>query len=69
MGRLVASLGRCGRVMAGLPEQEDVDMAGLDGGEKDVEEVKDTKILGKDGKTGQGKAGGGVGGKKKKGKR
>lgn len=66
VGRLVASLGRCGRVMAGLPEKEVEDMVGLDGGEKEVEELKEAKAVGKDAKVGQGKAGGG---KKKKGKK
>jgi hypothetical protein len=52
--------------MAGLPEKEVEDMVGLDGGEKEVEELKEAKAVGKDAKVSQGKAGGG---KKKKGKK
>ena len=55
--------------MAALPEKEEEETVGLEGGEKEVEEVKDGKIQGKDAKVGQGKAGGGGGGKKKKGKK
>ncbi len=55
--------------MAGLPEKEDEDMVGTEGGEKEVEEVKEAKGPEKDGKVAQGKGGGGGGGKKKKGKK
>ena len=77
VGRLIAALGTCGRVMAALPEKEEKEEE-----EKEVEErvgagVADAKGKaeatevqggrGGDHKEGKGKAGGG--GKKKKGKR
>lgn len=55
--------------MAGLPEKKEEDMVELDGGEKEVEGVKEVKVVGKDAKIGQGKAGGTGVGKKKKGKK
>ena len=78
VGRLVASMGTCGRIMAALPEKlEETDvMEGVDGGVP-VPEEKAVKPATKDSKGGQAKGGtaggGGVGvggGKnKKKGKR
>lgn len=79
MGRLVVALGRCGTVMAALPESEEgeaKDEAG--GGETEVDGAESGVRVGKeDGRggvtegvkavPGQGKGGGG--GKKKKGKR
>lgn len=81
VGRLIAALGTCGRVMAALPEKEeareeesqrDQEMEGKSVDPKGKSEGPKTqggKVLDKDGK---GKAGGGTGGgagKKKKGKR
>ena len=78
VGRLVAALGKCGRVMSGLPVKEEADTeeggVGLKTEVKDeVEETKQTTGVKDGGKPGaqaqgQGKGGGG-GGKKKKGKR
>ena len=72
MGRLIAALGNCGRVMAALPDKEETSMEVEEGvkdavGEKEVP----SKESGKDLKSGQGKGGekAGGGGKKKKGKR
>lgn len=72
VGRLVAALGTCGRVMAALPEKvEEAELIeGADGGVP-VAEEKGSKPAPKDAKAGQGKGGtaGGGGGKKKKGKK
>ncbi|KAL8717467.1 MAG: hypothetical protein Q9225_005290 [Loekoesia sp. 1 TL-2023] len=77
VGRLVSALGKCGKVMSGLPLEEDVD---TEGGGVELKEVKEEvteqkpAVSGKEGGKspaqgqGQGKGGGG-GGKKKKGKR
>lgn len=78
VGRLVASLGSCGRVMAALPAREETEVK-----EEPVEEMEgvaavkpeDTKVptskAGAKGGQAQGKGGekGGGGGKKKKGKK
>ncbi|KAL8795097.1 MAG: hypothetical protein Q9195_002394 [Heterodermia aff. obscurata] len=78
VGRLVASLGTCGRVMAALPDKIEPEgeeaVAGVEVGTAAAqEEVKGAKTGAKDGKPGQGKVGGpgtgSGGGKKKKGKR
>lgn len=80
VGRLVAALGTCGRVMAALPERgeaEGEEMAGVDAGAvavpESLAEGKGGKAGAKEGKAGQGKGGGpgagGGGGKKKKGKK
>lgn len=78
MGRLIATLGSCGRVMAALPPREagaeegpmDADVPVKEAPEGKAKEMK--KEMGKGGQ-GQGKGGekggGGGGGKKKKGKR
>lgn len=81
VGRLIAALGTCGKVMAALPEKEE---AREEESQKDKEmEDKAVEAKGKPGgpgtqsgkgldKDGKGKAGGGSGGgagKKKKGKR
>lgn len=75
MGRLIAALGTCGRVMAALPEK--VELVGDREGEVGAEVVaggeekgvkEGTKEGGK-GKLGGGGGGCGGGGKKKKGKR
>ena len=80
VGRLVAALGACGRIMASLPvktEVEQDEMVGVaPGGVAILEsqtESKGAKVGSKDAKAGQAKpggtGGGGGGGKKKKGKR
>lgn len=73
VGRLVASLGQCGRVMAALPVKEQAKEHGAD---VDVGAVKEEGSGGGDSKAAAGDASGGVGGgsggggkKKKKGKR
>ncbi len=80
VGRLVAALGSCGRIMAALPDKEEGSME-VDVVVKEEVEEKASELLGKGkaaqkeakggqwtGKEGE-KGGGGVGGKKKKGKR
>lgn len=82
VGRLIAALGTCGRVMAALPEKEKEVEKEEEGGEGvGADEAKRkpdrSEVLGRGGekeKEGKGKAsigagGGGGGGKKKKGKR
>lgn len=79
VGRLVAALGTCGRVMAALPEKEKeeelVDAAGdgdgkVKGEREDIQGGHDKDGKGGErGKGGPGGGGGGGGGKKKKGKR
>ncbi|MCJ1228081.1 hypothetical protein MMC12_004742 [Toensbergia leucococca] len=75
VGRLVAALGRCGRVMAALPEGKEEGKEDVKEGETKTVVEKEIvgeqpKIRGKEVKAGQGKAGGGgAGGKKKKGKK
>ena len=78
VGRLVAALGTCGRVMAALPERVEAEGEEVAGGEAVAEslvEGKGGRGGGKEGKGGQGKGGGvgagggGGGGKKKKGKK
>lgn len=81
MGRLIAALGTCGRVMAALPEKE---KARVEESQRDKEmEEKAVDVKGRSeapgtqggngfDKDGKGKAGGGTGGgagKKRKGKR
>lgn len=81
VGRLIAALGTCGRVMAALPEKEKEMEKEEEGGEGvgaaetrgklEGSEVLPGKGVEKE-KDGKGKAsasGGGVGGRKKKGKR
>ena len=81
MGRLVAALGNCGRVMAALPDKEEGNIV-VEEGLKDEVEGKvlegkgkaPPKEAGKEVKSAQGKGGekigsGGNAGKKKKGKR
>jgi len=78
VGRLVAALGNCGRVMAALPDKEEANMD-VDEGVKEEAEGKvpegkgkvPPKEGGKEVKSGQSKGGEktGGGGKKKKGKR
>lgn len=73
VGRLVAALGTCARVMAALPEiEEDAEtVEGVEGGATGGEE-RILKPAPKDSKSGQGKGGttggAGTGGGKKKGK-
>ncbi|KAL8829526.1 MAG: hypothetical protein Q9170_006128 [Blastenia crenularia] len=78
VGRLVAALGKCGKVMSGAPLEEEVDMeiGGVELKTEPKEEVPETKPTGsgkdagKGGAQGQGQGkGGGGGGKKKKGKK
>ncbi|KAL8933532.1 MAG: hypothetical protein Q9211_005733 [Gyalolechia sp. 1 TL-2023] len=73
VGRLVAALGKCGKVMSGMPLEEDMDMEGEIDLKAEVKEVVIEPKLAASGKeTGKGGAqgkGGGGGGKKKKGKR
>ncbi|KAL9003847.1 MAG: hypothetical protein Q9188_003308 [Gyalolechia gomerana] len=74
VGRLVAALGKCGKIMSGLPLGEDMDMEGgeVDGKTEVKEEVIEPKpaVSGKEiGKGGAQRKGGGGVGKKKKGKR
>lgn len=84
VGRLVAALGSCGRVMAGVPEREkraeDISVAGggeeqhvAGSGEGVGQQVEREKEKGKGSGGGGGGAGagggGGGGGKKRKGKR
>lgn len=80
VGRLVATLSTCGRIMAALPDQEEAPVEAEEN-VKDEPETKtseakgkaSTKDAGKDTKSGVGKGGdkggGGAPGKKKKGKR
>lgn len=77
MGRLIAALGTCGRVMAALPEKEkEEDLGEVAGGSDGKVKAEREEILGgnekdaKGGERGKGVPGvGGGGGKKKKGKR
>lgn len=79
VGRLVAALGSCGRVMAALPEKRVEDEAGAGGGEEIAGGVvslrEEGPVVGQPEKDrgegkGKGTAGGaGGGGKKRKGKR
>ncbi|KAL8949842.1 MAG: hypothetical protein Q9222_004082 [Ikaeria aurantiellina] len=75
VGRLVAALGRCGRLMAGLPARDEaVPVEEVDGKAEEAEARAPILTAGKEGEKGgaaqvqeQGKSGGS--GKKKKGKR
>ncbi|MCJ1428987.1 hypothetical protein MMC29_006900 [Sticta canariensis] len=84
VGRLIAALGTCGRVMAALPEKEkgaekEEGGEGVGAGEAKRKIDRSEVLLGRDGEkekdgkgkasTGAGAGGGGGGGKKKKGKR
>ena len=84
MGRLVASLGNCGRVMAALPAREQTEVKEEPGEEMEgvaAVKLEDTKVptskggakggqaQGKGGGGEKGGGGGGGGGKKKKGKK
>lgn len=79
MGRLIAALGTCGRVMAALPEKVELggdregevgsEVVGAGVEEKGVKESTKEGGKGKTGGSGGGSGGGAGGGKKKKGKR